>query len=92
MICSYCGKGKPVTFQGECFGVAHHRDQKIFIEPDIPQQKKEQTLIHEIMHAVFWQTGLLARMKDVQGITEEEIVQALSMGLYQALNDGGMLK
>ena len=75
-----------IAIEGNCYGSTHYKTQTIFVEPEPPctQQKSEQCLIHEILHAVFWQTGLNDR---VEHKLEEEIVTALAHGLYQVLID-----
>jgi hypothetical protein len=84
-------ESKDVSSEGNCFGSTHSHSQKIFIDPTTTTQKKEHTVIHEIMHAIYWQTGLGIRYKE-QKILEEEIVSAISHGLYQVLKDNDLLK
>lgn len=81
-----------VAEEGGVFGSTHSHTQKIFIEPGLTQQKKEQTLLHEILHAIWWQSGLNARYKNDKTIIEEEITQAIGHGLYQVLKDNNLLK
>jgi hypothetical protein len=85
-------ENKNVCNENDCFGSAHYRNQKIFIEPTETQLKKEHTLLHEIMHAIWWQCGLNERMKEIKGITEEEIITALSFGLYQVIKDNKIIE
>jgi predicted SprT family Zn-dependent metalloprotease len=80
-----------VNNEGQVFGSTHFRKQKIFIEPDEKQQKKEQTFFHEVLHAVWWQAGLHSRYKEQKNL-EEEIVEALANGMYQVLKDNDLLK
>lgn len=82
---------KNVSTEGNAFGSTHPISQKIFLEPGGTTQKQEETLIHEIMHAVWWQSGLSTRFKDNPKI-EEEVISALSMGIYQVLKDNDLLK
>lgn len=77
--------------EGACFGSTHTQTQTIYLEPKAPLQKKEQVLLHEILHALWWQQGLFQRYKDTKQI-EEEIVTTLSQGLYQVLKDNNLLK
>lgn len=78
-----------VTTEGNCFGCLHYTTQTIYIDPRAPSQKQQQCLLHEILHALWWQTGLRVRV----GIKEheEEVVQALSNLLYQVLKDNGLV-
>jgi len=79
------------AMEGNCFGSTHPNTQQIFLDPASKQQKKEETLLHEVMHVVWWQTGLSERYRKTPEI-EEEIVKSLSHGLYQALKDNKFLK
>lgn len=81
-----------VATEGNCFGSTHYRTQNIFIEPTATEQKKEQTLIHEILHAIWWQNGLAERYKGDDSVREEEIIHTLSHGIYQVLKDNNFLK
>lgn len=85
-------ESQDVANAAEIFGQTHFRQQKIFIEPSETDQKKEQTLIHEIMHALLWQSGLTLRFDKKEIITEEEIVSGLSMGIHQVLKDNNLWK
>lgn len=81
-----------ISTESSTFGSTHTQKQKIFIDPTETQQKKEQTFIHEVMHAIWWQVGLNTRYKGEQKHMEEEIVDAMSHGLYQVLKDNNMLR
>lgn len=54
---------------------------QIYIRNDLPIDKKMETLLHEVMHAVYMNAGLQP------GDEEEKVVTALSSGLYQFLKD-----
>lgn len=84
-------KDKNVSHEGNAFGSTHLATQRIFIEPDLSKQKEEQTLIHEILHAIWFSSGL-AKNKEFTNDKEELIVDALSHGLYQVLTDNNLLK
>lgn len=64
--------------------------QQIFLDPSTTRQKKEQTLLHEILHAISWQSGLVKILNDDK--LEENIINSLSFGLYQVLTDNNFLK
>lgn len=81
---------KHVAHEGGIFGSTHTFSQTIFLDPAAPQQKKEQTLLHEMMHAIWWQTGLNKRYTKEKEIIEEEIIGALAQGLYQILKDNDL--
>lgn len=82
-----------VTFEGNCYGVAHSTKQKIYLQPlqeTQTQQNLEKTFLHEIMHAIWWEMGLTKR-PDIKQF-EEEIISPLAQGLYQVLKDNDLLK
>lgn len=54
---------------------------QIFVREDLPLDKKMETLLHEVIHAVYMNAGLQP------GDDEEKIVTALSSGVYQFLKD-----
>lgn len=82
---------KDVAYEGAIHGATHTMSQTIFLEPANTVQKQEQTFLHEIMHAIWWQTGLGKRYSEKREL-EEEVISALSNGLYQVLKDNDLLK
>lgn len=82
---------KDLAYEGQCYGSTHGYTQKIFLDPGQTDEKKRQTVIHEAMHAIWWQTGLGVRYKNTKDL-EEEVISAISMGLYQVLKDNDLLK
>lgn len=81
-------KNAHVSTEGSTFGSTHTNTQKIFLDPGTTDQKNAQTLLHEVIHAVTWQSGLSRRLEKFEDRKlEEEIVQSISMGLYQVLRD-----
>lgn len=81
-----------VAHQGGCFGATHNITEKIFLDPKNSQQRNEETLIHELLHAIWFASGLNSRYDKDKGVIEEEIIEALSTGLYQVLNDNNLLQ
>lgn len=75
-----------IANEGQCYGSNHAKTQSIFLDPDTTQQHIEEVLLHEVLHAVFWRTGLWERFKNSQ-ITEEEVIAALSPCLHQVLKE-----
>ncbi len=69
-------------------GETETADLKIRISPEFPQSQQEETIIHEILHAVRVQLSL----NDSDTDKEERMVNALAGALYQVLNDNRMLK
>jgi hypothetical protein len=59
---------------------------KIFIKKDMPDGKKRETLLHEILHIIYANTYLM------KGDDEERIVGALSAGLHQVLEENSFYR
>lgn len=85
-------ENKDIAQEGACFGSTHSYSQKIFLDPGQLEEKKAHTLVHEFMHAIWWQSGLGVRYNKNQKDLEEEVISALSFGVYQVLKDNGLLK
>lgn len=81
---------RDVANEGQCYGSMHFTYQKIYLDPNTTPQKHEQTLLHEILHTA-WANHGLGQRKELKDF-EEQIVDALSQGLYQVLKDNDMLK
>jgi hypothetical protein len=65
------------------FGKTNQRKLLIEIEKTATESKKEHTLLHEIMHACWWYSGLYDRSEP----SEEEIISTMSFMLFQVLHD-----
>lgn len=52
--------------------------------PSQNHQMMSQTLLHEILHGIFYHYGI-----EMEEKKEEEVVERLSHGLYQVLQDNG---
>lgn len=63
-----------------CIGACDRQDLVISLLKKLPRQRKDQTLIHEIMHAAVAEAGL-------EFDDEEDVVNRLSIVLYQVLKD-----
>ena len=77
-----CEYSKDITNESNSFGSCHNDYQKIFIDPDKPLQKQKQTLLHELLHACTFVSGLLYRFSiDDEKLrpNEEQTVNDLSM-------------
>lgn len=79
-----------IADEGSCYGSAHLSKQKMFLSPSGTKQKIEETFIHEILHAVWWQQCINNMIDD--DTAEEKIINALAFGLYQVLKDNNLLK
>lgn len=82
---------KNVSREGECYGSIHHYTQNIFLDPEATTERKEQSFLHEILHAIFETSGLHSRYVK-QPEMEEEVVTTLANGLYQTLKENNLLK
>lgn len=73
-------KGRNPHYMGE----TDTKQNKIWIDEDMPQDQQEATLIHEIMHAINTTFG----NKDM----EHALLDSLSEQMYQVLRDNRLLK
>ena len=62
------------------FGIFNANKTNILINELISEQVQKQTLIHEMMHAIFFEAGI-----EVEN--EEDLVNRISTVLYQVLQD-----
>lgn len=62
------------------YGVCNFKDTLIQISNTVNEQRQQQTLIHEIMHAVFHEAG-------IELDNEETVVNQASLVWYQVLKD-----
>ena len=77
---------KQVADASQSYGTTVHSSQSINIEPTITQAHAEQTLLHEMLHAIFVSMAL-NHIPDMDTKKEEHIVSALANGLYHVLKD-----
>ena len=59
-------------------GICYLDKKQIFIDPELPRNEQEETVIHEVLHAV-WPSGVCSDKM------EEKIVEKLSRSLYEVL-------
>lgn len=69
-------------------GVCRPAKLKIFVDSTLPQSQKEETFLHEVLHAIFHQVGL-SQPRDIDG--EEKQVQSIAHSLYQFLKENKLL-
>lgn len=81
-----------VANEGACYGSTHHSKQKFFFDPTNSPQHLNEVVLHEILHALWWQMGLSARFKKEGMSHEEEIISTLASGLNAVFKDNAMLK
>ena len=68
----------------ELFGMTVHKSLEIILHPDAVDMVIRETLLHEVLHAVLYNTGISDRMTEK---TEEHLVRALSPALFVLLRD-----
>lgn len=85
----------PVKFEEEleldgaaCNGIWCSRELEIKLDPALSEQHRAATLLHEILHAIFWTSGLTWALEET---CEETVVTALSYGLYQVIKDNKLV-
>lgn len=64
-------------------GNHYEADMKIEISDRLPKQKRDQTFIHEMLHAVVCESGAVIE-------NEEDVVNQMSLVLYQVLRDNDL--
>ncbi len=78
---NYSVNGFDTDVDRNLMGRLSYDTAQIHIRNDLPIDKKMETLLHEVMHAVYMNAGLQP------GDEEEKVVTALSSGVYQFLKD-----
>jgi len=79
---------KDVTNEGDCWGSTHYRTQKIFLTPDSKEDHREETFVHELLHACLETSGLNFRIEEKDKYpSAEEIVRTTATILYQVIKD-----
>ena len=64
-------------------GNHNEADMKIEISDRLPRQKRNQTFVHEVLHAVVCESGAVIE-------NEEDIVNQMGLVLYQVLRDNDL--
>lgn len=74
--------------QGFLYGSCSDDRSEILISTHPSKSKQEQTLIHELVHAIFNEAGLTDEAEDGElYIAEEELVNRIGIVLHQVLTD-----
>ena len=69
-------------------GICDRKNCIIFIDSSLSRQQAEVTLLHEILHAICWQSGIL---EQIDCDAEEKVVNALAYPLHQVLLENKLL-
>lgn len=71
------------------FGTCRPRKLKIYIDDGVPKSQQEDTFFHEVLHAIFHQTGNSTPWNPEK---EERIVMSVAHSFYQMLKENNLLK
>ncbi len=92
-------KGNSKHFEAEAdervYGITHADKCRIYIAREQDEQVREDTLLHELLHAVFGVSGasnILASVcgeRDAACKTEEDVITAITPLLHRALKEFG---
>ncbi len=80
-------ESEEIANQSNVWGSTHFKKQKIFLDPSENQQKKEHTLLHEIIHVCLWSSGIGDRLRRLDKDLEEDLCSSLDSQFYQVLKD-----
>ncbi len=69
----------------DTIGVCEVSKQKILIKKSLSKELKKQTLLHEILHALFWSMG------EYELGENEKLVQSLATSLYQLFEENDFI-
>ena len=60
----------------------------IKVDKELPQERKEESFLHEVFHTIMHSTGLFREVKE----KEEDFVLRISQAVYQVFKDNKLLK
>lgn len=69
----------------ESWGHTSHKYQRISLDPDVTEERKNETFLHELLHVCYHTSGLDAI--DTDKLDQESIVRILTKSLYSVLKD-----
>jgi hypothetical protein len=75
----------PIPPDEEAYGICQREQHRITIEERLCDPEREETLLHEALHAVCEQAGIGENEK----LTEEQFISRLSPSLYAMMKDNG---
>ena len=83
MIVNICGIPHKIieredAFDGGHMGIIDHVREEIYVNKELPEVGKKETICHEIIH------GILIHLGYTQTSQDEQFVQALGNAIYQA--------
>ena len=88
---------KPLVDKQRVIGLCWHASKRIDIEKSLRPKILAQTLLHEVMHAIYYEYGLInSEMHDADYaagmVCEEAAVNGLGIGLIQVFSDNPQFK
>jgi hypothetical protein len=72
----------------KCVGICNYEKNKIYISSELNSEAREDTLLHEVLHALLHVTGAEAAYDGDAG-KDEDLVKALTPALHRLLKDLG---
>ena len=75
------------ALEEDCVGWLDAVNLRILLNKDRPPTALRETLIHEILHAIFFSYGIEVHVKGDSSEREEFVVNALGLPIYQVLLD-----
>jgi hypothetical protein len=75
------GEHRAADNGGDLYGEIQYEKSNIFLYDKLPEDEKCVTLLHEILHGIFYITG----HKDLR--ENESIIECISENLYQIIRD-----
>ena len=69
----------------EAWGETIFNDNEINIRPDLSDQNREASLVHEMLHVITWSSGI---DRFIDSDLEEKIVHAMASGIYDLYKKG----
>ena len=71
----------------EAYGITSHKHAYISLDPELDAEREAETLLHELLHCAIYKGGLVEFFRHNKPLTEEEVVQGISDGLFQIIKD-----
>lgn len=68
-------------------GATDNNSLSIYVDPELPKGKVESIVLHELLHAMMYTSGISQIMSDNEEFTEEYLVFTLTNILYNVLKD-----
>ncbi len=80
-----------VVEEGDCYAATHLRRQRSFLDPRAREDNNRLSVIHEVLHVIFYLSGLHERLTNKESQTEEDVVREMATLLTQVIQDNPAL-